>query len=210
METILRSLSENERKKTSGLELAIINKTKSVQGTQAGLVNEVDTLTGAQIGLLNETDTLTGAQIGGGNINYNNAKGIQIGVYGNRSEDLTGVQLGGIINYTTRGCKGAQVGTLNYADKSTGIQIGMVNGTRYTSTGAQIGVLNGSNLSKGIQAGVVNFSDKYIGLQTGLINIITEDSKGIQLGLFNIRTDSPWYSRVIPIIRISTGKKSSE
>ncbi len=103
-----------------------------VAGTQfAGIANiskkEVDAAQFA--GITNITgSSFSGAQFSG------------IANFGN--ESVTGLQVAGILNYSKNDLKGAQIGLVNYAGKSQGFQLGLINCMDTIENGFSFGLLN--------------------------------------------------------------------
>jgi hypothetical protein len=58
-------------------------------------------------------------------------------------------------------------------------------------------------------AGIYNVCKSFIGAQLSPINITRAPSKGVQVGLLNIRTDAPWYAKVMPFLAIRYSDKST-
>jgi hypothetical protein len=120
-------------------------------------------------------------------------------------KDVTGVQVAGIYNYSskvygfqasgvgsviTQSCHGMVVGGTFNADRNvTGVQLaGTVNVTLEKTEGAQIaGTTNFSMKEmKGLQlSGVLNYTKKLKGVQIGMVNI-ADSSDGYSIGLVNI------------------------
>ncbi|UQA62254.1 LA_2272 family surface repeat-containing protein [Polyangium aurulentum] len=124
-----------------GMQLTgVINVGTSVFGAQGASINvAAGPLHGLQVGGVDISGPLRGAQIGGINIAAGSAVGTQIGGI-NVSGDFTGVQMSavniangdttgvqiGAINVSTGRLRGAQIGLINYADRSS-FSFGLVN-----------------------------------------------------------------------------------
>lgn len=124
------------------------------------------------------TDTITGASfnIWGLNPQHAFALGFVNGSYGQSS----GLQLGGF----------------NYSENYTGVQFGLLNGTRCDFGGWQAGFVNytADNFS-GFQLGLVNYAGRLTGLQLGLFNMAAQADRGLQLGIVNLLPENRhWFS----------------
>lgn len=93
----------------------------------SGLFNVANQVNGVQLtGLFNCANDLNGGQVSG---LFNTAKdmnGIQVSGLFNTASKVNGVQVAGLFNKATE-VSGMQVGVINYADKSDGIAIGVIN-----------------------------------------------------------------------------------
>ena len=116
------------------------------------------------------------------------AEGLQIGFLANRTKELYGVQLGGVLNWNEDLSYGLQIGAINYDGEFYGVQIGAVNWFVGNAYGVSIGAFLLSNNSfKGFSAACLNYEmHKMSGLHLGGINLAAESSTGLQLGLVNI------------------------
>lgn len=143
----LAGVHNNVLQHTVGMQAAgVSNLTrKYVKGVQAaGVYNHADSfVTGTQVaGAVNFAgDSVTGGQAAGAvNVANKNMKGIQVsGAVNIARQDMVGVQVAGAVNVaenvkgfqfsgflnTAKYLKGVQVGVLNLADSSDGIQVGM-------------------------------------------------------------------------------------
>ena len=118
----------------------------------------------------------------------------------NNEKDFSGIEIG-IANLDSGYCsEGIRCGFLNDAKRLKGIQFATLNISEILQ-GIQIGVFNC------VGRGHYPSDEKFRGLQIGLYNAVGEDNKGLQIGAVNYRTGGKWYSRVLPIIAIRTGKK---
>ena len=83
-----------------------------------------------------------GLQLGTKNIALGKLRGMQFGIFGNEAGGFQGVQLAGVLNYSSDDSRGFQLGLFNVAREGMkGVQIGAVNYCR-RMTGLQIGGLN--------------------------------------------------------------------
>ena len=93
----------------------------------SGLFNIANQVNGVQLtGLFNTANDLNGGQVSG---LFNTAKdmnGIQVSGLFNTAKKVNGVQVAGLFNSATE-VSGMQVGVVNFAEKSDGIAIGVVN-----------------------------------------------------------------------------------
>ena len=130
-------------------------------------------MTGAQIStLLNYSNKLlTGVQLGViGNVSKGSTNGIQVAFLNTTSEQLSGIQVGGINLTRTIEGKNSLMG-----DETTGIQIGLINHSKKMN-GFQIGIINLSGANQGTQVGLINIyrsarkKGKLDGTPVGLLN----------------------------------------
>jgi hypothetical protein len=166
-----------------------------VTGLQIGLFG-LDTghMRGVQLGLLagSFAGEVTGIQIAAGN-SATRARGLQLGIFLNASEEMKGFQLAGWLN-GSGDVMGPQLsGMGNIADGLVGLQASsLCNVANDRGTGFQIsGLLNYADDMKGFQLGLINFNKK--GFQLGLINF---NKKGFQLGLINFNEKG--FLRIFP------------
>jgi len=103
-------------------------------------------------------------------------EGAQIGGVAALGSGLSGVQLSGVANVSTKSAAGAQIS-------------GVANVVTGELTGAQIAPVNVAGPASGLQLGVVNVGKKVRGLQLGLVNIADEVDGGA-IGLVSISKDS--------------------
>jgi len=172
-----------------------------------GLWNYVDSMSGFQLGLFKSGAgrSMRGLSIGG----------ILNGNFGNSS----GVQIAGVANLVVKRMRGLQIGTINFAGKQDGVQIGVLsNITSQPLEGVQLGII--SNVSRGIDGGVqagllninagvqrgfqfgeYNFTDTLHGFQLGLINVADRVTKGYQIGIVNMTNERD--SRHLGLININ-------
>ena len=115
-------------------------------------------------------------------------EGLQIGVVANRTKEVYGVQLSGILNWNEDIAYGLQVGAVNYDGEFYGMQIGGINWFVGDAYGASLGAFLLSNNSfTGFSAACLNYEmHKMSGFQLGGINLAAESSTGLQLGIVNI------------------------
>lgn len=122
--------------------------TGDINGAEFGGVSNFNTgnMTGAQFAGINNLSlgTVSGAQFAGiTNIVGNNFSGAQFGGIGNFTRgNVKGLQVAGILNYTKGNLKGAQIGLINYAGKSQGFQLGLINCMDTIPNGFSFGLLN--------------------------------------------------------------------
>jgi hypothetical protein len=124
-------------------------------------------------GLANRTNELTGAQVGGLGNAAKTVNGIQLGGLANICKDVTGVQFGGITNI---------------ADSTKGLQLGGIANISKETNGLQfVGITNLNERTKGMQfAGIVNVTERSDGFQfAGITNISKEVSGAGFAGIFN-------------------------
>lgn len=138
--------------------------TGDINGAEFGGVSNFNTgnMTGAQFAGINNLSlgTVTGTQFAGitniskkevdgvqfagiTNIVGNNFSGAQFGGIANFTNGkMKGVQVAGILNYTKGNLIGVQIGLINYADKSQGFQLGLINCMDTIPNGFSFGLLN--------------------------------------------------------------------
>ncbi len=130
------SLWNAETKDMSGIQVATVSTdAEDVRGVQlTGLLGKAREVSGAQVGLLSavaESETDKGW-----------TKGIQAGLYEARSENLSGIQLGGVFTESSWYANGVQLGLLFTESRYTrGIQIGGLTAKSKETTGIQLGGL---------------------------------------------------------------------
>ena len=101
-------------------------------------------------------------------------KGFRFNVLYGYNRNLTGVDLGIIVNRLDGDLTGGQLGIVNWTEtgKVTGGQIGTVNIHTANVVGAQVGAFNYAKEVTGLQWGVVNYAERLNnGLQIGIVNI---------------------------------------
>ena len=95
---------------STGFQNGLYNQSEGILGLQSGLINVGYNTTGVQLGLYNYTEQVGGIQLGIANIAFDDAYGVQIGIYNG-----------------TRSFRGLQVGLVNQTQTLNGLQIGLVN-----------------------------------------------------------------------------------
>jgi hypothetical protein len=103
---------------------------------------------------------------------YGRIDGAQVGVV-DATDELRGIQIGGIAAHTTKRAEGVQIGGLfTSAGELEGLQIGTVNRSGGDVDGAQIGLVNvASGRVRGTQIGLINVADDIEGLPIGLVSV---------------------------------------
>jgi hypothetical protein len=103
---------------------------------------------------------------------YGRIDGAQIGVV-DATDELRGIQIGGIAAHATNRAEGVQIGGLfTSAGSVDGLQIGTVNRSGGDVDGAQIGLVNvASGRVRGTQIGLINVADDIEGLPIGLVSV---------------------------------------
>jgi hypothetical protein len=186
---------------------AIANRTDDdVHGLQiSGLFNRAGSdYHGLQVaGLLNEVgDDMHGIQIAGlgNNVGTDESKGWSE-VWGVQAATLfnaggaSGVQIAGIngFGFSLFGDKGPQLGRLD------GIQLGAIN-LALASNGVQLGALvNRASRLDGVQLGPLNTVERVSGVQIGLLNM-ADDLTGVQIGILNFKGSG--FRGFVPVINI--------
>lgn len=161
------------------------------------------------------------AVAGAGNIIYNNAYGLQVGMvneihynaYGisvaglaNLAEYYYGIQVAGFANAGRNSFYGMQIGgVLNSSSNANGLIIGGVNNIASdTLDGMQMaGVVNYAKEARGIQiAGVTNIAGDVKGLQFAGVMNVAKKVKGVQFAtLLNIAEESNFPIAFVNIIK---------
>ncbi len=115
-------------------------------------------------------------------------EGLQLGVIANRTKEVYGVQLSGILNWNEDIAYGLQIGSVNVNGEFYGLQFGGINWFNNNGYGASIGGFFMSDASfTGFSAAALNYSMKQMeGLQLGGINLAAEHSTGLQIAVVNI------------------------
>lgn len=188
----------NETHDFGGIQLSLWNtETRNMGGIQiATVTSDAEDLYGVQLtGLLGKTRDVNGIQIGGlsavaeTETDKGWTKGIQAGLYEARSENLAGIQLGGVFTEAGWYADGIQLGLLFTESRYTrGIQLGGLTARSKETTGIQIGGLMAKSEIKadGILQGAIILAEAgdlkgCLQLALGAANVIGE-SDGIQLG----------------------------
>ena len=112
--------------------------------------------------------------------------GVRLSLIYGRSVSVTGLDLGLLVNHTTKGKSiGVQFGAVGIVDQDfMGWQNNeFVNVVKGDFEGFQLGVVNYANYANGLQLGLVNYAASMKGLQIGLVNII---GQGGQFPVFPI------------------------
>jgi hypothetical protein len=213
----------------NGIQIGLGNKSRNLNGFQiAPLAVNVATgdVKGAQISyIINAAEgNLTGFQLGGVNscsFNISSIRGgfkasgditgVQIGYIGNYTNDVNGVQIGGLspglfllsvsVLVPPVGCilgatmlmENVKNGSETPASEnkvSTFLDAFSSNLAKGNTTGLQIGVLinNTKEDVNGLQLGPVNIAERVKGIQVGAINYC-KTMTGIQIGAINIITE---------------------
>lgn len=129
----------------------------SVSGVQVGgIANVVHKNTnGLQIGgIFNKVQSAQGLQLAGiTNIIQKETKGLQIAGIANISQKkMNGLQIAGICN-VTKEMRGVQIGMINYADTSSGFNIGIINIIRKGYHKLSVSSTETQNISVGYKSG---------------------------------------------------------
>lgn len=96
------------------------------------------------------------------------------GLYSGIGEDMTGLQIAGLVNVAGR-AEGVQIsGIVNYASDCSGVQISFANAVSGLCAGMQIGFWNDAGEMAGVQIGVVNNAKSLSGVQIGLSNYVAD------------------------------------
>ncbi len=158
------------------LDMPYANNQGSVYGIDLGLVGVAG---GDVIGF--ETTCVNIADIGA-------MEGLQIGVLGNRTKQLYGMQIAGVLNWNDDVAYGLQIAPVNYNGEFYGLQLGGVNWFSGNAYGAVLGgFFISHNSFSGFSVGSLNYVLKEMdGFQLGGVNLAAESSCGLQLAAINI------------------------
>ncbi len=158
------------------LDMPYANNQGSVYGVDIGIVGVSG---GDIIGL--ETTCANIAEIGA-------IEGLQFGLVANRTKQLYGAQIAGVLNWNEDVAYGLQIAPVNYDGEFYGLQLGGINWLSGTAYGAAIGGFTLSDNSfTGFTFGSLNYMMKDMdGFQLGGVNLAANHSCGLQLGIVNI------------------------
>ncbi len=106
--------------KITGIQGGLYNQAHEISGLQGGLFNVGYQAKGGQIGLYNYSDTFGGVQLGIINIAYEEAHGLQVGLY-NGTGHFRGLQIG-IVNQTQT-LEGLQLGLVNAVSQKESLPV---------------------------------------------------------------------------------------
>jgi hypothetical protein len=104
-------------------------------------------------------------------------EGVTLNIWGENPQSAFAL---GFVNGSTGNSAGLSWGTVNYADKYTGVELAVVN---YAKSDF-----------KGLQSGFFNYAGKLTGLQLGTINYANTADSGIQIGVINIISQNKWFT----------------
>ena len=147
----------------------------NIYGLDLGIVDLVGgSMKGVQLGCWNAVDA-------------GETMGLQLGVLANRTKDVYGVQLGGIVNWNDNLAYGLQIAPLNYDSEFVGFQAGIVDWMVGNMTGGSVALANVAvNEFTGVAIGAFNYSvGKVVGAQIGAFNVVDGPTEGLQLGVIN-------------------------
>jgi hypothetical protein len=144
-------------------------------------------------------------------------KGFNVAGVGNESKgDMIGVNVCGLVNGSKGSMKGLNFGVIGNQSEGDmiGVNVGGYSNTSKNMKGLSIAGLFGNGCEDDIRglsvAGMINLSERLVGIALSLVNVVTSPSKGVQIGLLNVRTDAPWYAKVIPFIAFRFSEKSTK
>lgn len=166
-----------------GLTLALAAGPSSMNGVGIGILcgniegSRSDTYNGVSVGLLASAgnETINGASVGGLIGGGDKVNGLTIGGLAELTPEVNGLKVAGGLAFCLKRIRGVGIGGLIGAfEDAEGLVVG----------------------------GLLNICGRLKGLMVGLVNIVARPSTGVQIGLLNIRTDAPWYAKVIPGIAI--------
>jgi len=144
--------------------IQLLPEEANVHGLRLNLIYGVNKeVNGVDLGTVNRTIWTT--------------RGLQLGAV-NITEDLKGVQIGGLFNFATGNVAGMQIsGIANSASDlaSFSFQISGLINLADNPKGVQLAALyNRADIMKGVQIGLVNVCGQLQGVQIGLANIVEE------------------------------------
>lgn len=103
---------------------------------------------------------------------------------------VSGVEIGGVLNYNHNEVTGAQVGgvaNINRSNSRGALIAGALNFTGDNSHGFLLSTINVAAAEfTGFQLGVINITKKLNGVQLGVINVVEDGEKGLPVGLINV------------------------
>lgn len=145
---------------------------------------------GLDIGFVGVADLdMCGLSITGANIvDLGATEGLQIGAIANRTKEVYGAQISGVLNWNEDIFYGLQIGSVNLNGEFYGLQVGGINWFNSNGCGASLGGFFLSDASfLGFSAAALNYSMKRMdGVQLGGINLAAEHSCGLQIAVINI------------------------
>jgi hypothetical protein len=100
-----------------------------------------------------------------------NVKGLDLGVFGTRTDTLEGIQSAMCYARLDRKSSGIQYACVTISEDFTGIKLAFVNTGRNVN-GIMMGFVNTANKVHGLQFGIVNIVSTMYGFQFGLVNVI--------------------------------------
>ena len=156
----ISSITEQEMKGVSiaGLFAAGGGRLKGMQ-TSLGMNVFGGKMRGWQVaGISNVAHYIEGVQLSGfANITESSFRGLQFSPFTNIAMGVKkGAQISGLANIASETMRGLQLGTYNYADTLTGLQIGLLNIALQQPKGLQIGIINYSRDTLTNKIGLVN------------------------------------------------------
>lgn len=132
--------------------------------------------------------SMKGVEFGGFNVvDAGVTAGAQFGLLANRTKDVYGIQLAGLLNWNDDLAYGIQAAAVNFDSEFVGFQMGVVDWMFGNMTGASLAVANvACNEFNGLALGAFNYSvGKVVGAQIGALNVVNGASEGLQLGIVN-------------------------
>ncbi len=171
----------------------------------------------------NEGDRTKGFVWGAFNKIEGNTNGLVVGTYNGIKGDANGPVVG-IVNSIGEGTEEFVFGKGNANRSVIGL---LVNDIKGDANGTVVGIVgngifgnaNGRVLGtvniileklEGFVFGAMSFCNTFKGGMLGIINFTDKGSRGVQVGLLNIRSDAPWYAKVIPIIAFRWSDKKGK
>lgn len=137
-------------------------------------------------GILSER--MTGCQFTGFNmVDLATSRGFQFGLVANRTKEIYGVQMSGILNWNEDAAYGVQFAPLNINGEFYGVQLSGFSWLAGASCGVvAAGFLMTRNEYKGVSFAALNYGLQHVsGLQAGGANLTVQTSSGLQLGIVN-------------------------
>lgn len=121
---------------------------------------------------------------------YIDVAGLKLNLPYGGNKNITGIDLGiasssdktsalqiNLINIVREEFSGLQLSLLNLNGAANGVQIGLImNNVDAMNRGIQLGPINTALETHGLQIGLINYSEFMVGLQIGIINIIRESN----------------------------------
>jgi hypothetical protein len=122
--------------------------------------------------------------------------GLTLSIWGQNQQHSLAI---GFVNGTSGDSSGLCIGLVNYGDKYTGVQWGIVNYEKGDFLGWQSAAVNYTDgMFTGFQSGWIDYAGNLNGFQLGLVNIADQAKAALQIGLVNIIQQNTMWFRELP------------